>query len=194
MASVDEDEIDLAVERREIERRRIPEELRDPARFWGATEPRAAVPHDEVLGVRDLVLEVIDGVKGGQIEREDVGIGIVVSQKPGGLSEVRPDFEHVPALEELAQSAENQTAVARDVSMDQGGIHPEIREGLMDEVRRGSAEFALIVEPPVIVLAYCFGESILWTDVPYSWHLQPAVTFGLRSQRQNGLNVPEIDA
>jgi len=52
-------------------------------------------------------------------------------------------------------------------------FHPEIREGLVDEVRRGSAEFALIVEPPVIVLAYRFGQSIRWTDVPYSWHLQP---------------------
>jgi hypothetical protein len=49
----------------------------------------------------------------------------------------------------------------------------EIRPGLVDEVRRGPAEFALIVEPPVIVLAYRFGESIPWSDVPYSWHLQP---------------------
>src|SRR6266536_3042424 len=40
VASVDEDEIDLAVELREIERRRIPEELCDPAGFRGAAEPR----------------------------------------------------------------------------------------------------------------------------------------------------------
>ena len=31
----------------------------------------------------------------------------------------------------------------------------------------------MIVEPPVIVLAYRFGHSIPWSDVPYSWHLQP---------------------
>src|SRR5262245_48218114 len=52
-------------------------------------------------------------------------------------------------------------------------FHPEIRAGVVDDVRRGPGEFALIVEPPVIVLAYRFGESIPWSDVPYSWHLQP---------------------
>jgi hypothetical protein len=50
---------------------------------------------------------------------------------------------------------------------------PEINDDIADEVRRGQAEFALIVELPVIVLAYRFGRSIAWTDVPYSWHLQP---------------------
>jgi hypothetical protein len=53
-------------------------------------------------------------------------------------------------------------------------FHSEIREDLVDEVRRGPAEFALIVEPQVIVLAYRFGERIPWQDIPYSWHLQPA--------------------
>ncbi len=38
---------------------------------------------------------------------------------------------------------------------------------------RGPAEFALIVEQPVLVLAYRFGEAIRWEDTPYSWHLQP---------------------
>src|SRR5262245_35122647 len=52
-------------------------------------------------------------------------------------------------------------------------FHSEIREDLVDEVRRGPAEFALIVEPQVIVLAYRFGERIPWQDIPYSWHLQP---------------------
>jgi hypothetical protein len=50
---------------------------------------------------------------------------------------------------------------------------PEVHDDLADEVRRGQAEFALIVELPVIVLAYRFGRSIPWKDVPYSWHLQP---------------------
>ena len=48
-----------------------------------------------------------------------------------------------------------------------------IGDDLVDDVRRGPAEFALIVEPPVIVMAYRFGESSPWNDVPYSWHLQP---------------------
>ncbi len=49
------------------------------------------------------------------------------------------------------------------------GIGPEA----IDDVRRGPAEFALIVQEPVLVLAYRFGESISWKDVPYCWHLQP---------------------
>jgi hypothetical protein len=48
----------------------------------------------------------------------------------------------------------------------------DIDEGLINDVRCGQAEFALIVEPPVIVLAYRFGESIPWSDVSYCWHLQ----------------------
>jgi len=51
-------------------------------------------------------------------------------------------------------------------------FHPEVREDLVNAVRRGPAEFALIVETQVIVLAYRFGEAIPWNDVPYSWHLQ----------------------
>ncbi len=45
---------------------------------------------------------------------------------------------------------------------------------MVDDVRRSPAEFAMIVEHPVIVLAYRFGTSIPWGDAPYSWHLQPA--------------------
>jgi hypothetical protein len=52
-------------------------------------------------------------------------------------------------------------------------FHSDIREGMVNEVSRGQAEFAMIVEPPLLVLAYRFGQSIPWDDVPYSWHLQP---------------------
>jgi len=52
-------------------------------------------------------------------------------------------------------------------------FHLDIREDMVSEVSRGQAEFAMIVEPPVLVLAYRFGQSIPWGDVPYSWHLQP---------------------
>ena len=51
-------------------------------------------------------------------------------------------------------------------------FHHEIHDGLVDEVRRGPAEFALINLASVIVFAYRFGEAIAWTDVPYSWHMQ----------------------
>jgi len=52
-------------------------------------------------------------------------------------------------------------------------FHSDIREDMVNEVGRGQAEFAIIVEPPLLVLAYRFGHSIPWNDVPYSWHLQP---------------------
>jgi hypothetical protein len=49
-----------------------------------------------------------------------------------------------------------------------------VHDDVANEVRRGQAEFALIVELPLIVLTYRFGQLIPWDDVPYSWHLQPA--------------------
>ena len=49
----------------------------------------------------------------------------------------------------------------------------DICEDVVDEVRRGGVELALIVELPLIVLTYRFGQSIPWNDVPYSWHMQP---------------------
>jgi hypothetical protein len=48
-----------------------------------------------------------------------------------------------------------------------------IRDDVVNEVRQGQAELALIVELPLIVLTYRFGQTIPWDDVPYSWHLQP---------------------
>ena len=42
-------------------------------------------------------------------------------------------------------------------------FHRAIGEELLDDVGRGPAEFALIVEQPMIVLAYRFGESSHWT-------------------------------
>src|SRR5262249_43257624 len=53
-------------------------------------------------------------------------------------------------------------------------FHSDIDEDMVCDVRQGEGEFALLVEPPVIVLAYRFGQSIPWRDAPYSWHLQPA--------------------
>jgi hypothetical protein len=49
----------------------------------------------------------------------------------------------------------------------------DIRADVVNEVHAGEVEFALIVELPLIVLMYRFGQSIPWNDVPYSWHLQP---------------------
>lgn len=49
----------------------------------------------------------------------------------------------------------------------------EIDDQVIHDVRRGEVELGLIVESPLIVVTYRFGQSIPWNDVPYSWHLQP---------------------
>jgi hypothetical protein len=43
----------------------------------------------------------------------------------------------------------------------------------VEALLRGEAEFALVVDGPVIFLMYRFGEAINWSDAPYSWHLVP---------------------
>lgn len=43
----------------------------------------------------------------------------------------------------------------------------------VQDIRRGTCEFALYVEGPVIDLLYRFGQAIPWSDAPYSWHLAP---------------------
>jgi hypothetical protein len=50
----------------------------------------------------------------------------------------------------------------------------DINDNLVHDLRYGEAEFAVIVEHPVLVLGYRFGDSIHWSDVPFSWHMQPA--------------------
>jgi hypothetical protein len=57
---------------------------------------------------------------------------------------------------------------------------PSSRE--VEAVKRGSSEFALTVEPPLIVLCYRFGDGIPWSDAPYSYHLVPADERGLPVQ------------
>lgn len=53
-------------------------------------------------------------------------------------------------------------------------FHPAINETLIQDVKRGDAEFAVIVEHPVLLLAYRFGNTgSTWSDVPYCWHMQP---------------------
>ncbi len=51
---------------------------------------------------------------------------------------------------------------------------PEIGDRLIKDVGHGEGEFAIISRLPLIVLAYRFGQSVPWSDVPYCWHMQPA--------------------
>jgi hypothetical protein len=52
-------------------------------------------------------------------------------------------------------------------------FHAEIDEELIQDIKAGEAEFALTVRHPLLLLAYRFGRSIEWSDVPYNWHVQP---------------------
>ncbi|MFO0889207.1 MAG: hypothetical protein U0790_08715 [Isosphaeraceae bacterium] len=47
-------------------------------------------------------------------------------------------------------------------------------EQAIQGVRRGDAEFALIVRESILLLAFRFGGSGDWSDAPYCWHTQPA--------------------
>lgn len=49
---------------------------------------------------------------------------------------------------------------------------PSPSSEVLADVRRGDARFALSVVGPVFYLAYRFGASVGWRDVPYAWHLQ----------------------
>ncbi len=51
---------------------------------------------------------------------------------------------------------------------------PEIDDRHVQDVKNGEGEFAVIARLPLIVLAYRFGQSVAWSDVPYCWHMQPA--------------------
>lgn len=43
----------------------------------------------------------------------------------------------------------------------------------ISDIRRGRAEFALYISGKQIVMLYRFGQSIPWSDAPYSIHLVP---------------------
>lgn len=49
----------------------------------------------------------------------------------------------------------------------------DIDEDMIQEVQRGHMEFAVVVKHPIILLAYRFGATGAWSDVPYCWHMQP---------------------
>ncbi|AMV39018.1 hypothetical protein VT85_16395 [Planctomyces sp. SH-PL62] len=53
---------------------------------------------------------------------------------------------------------------------------PAPGDRLIEDVRQGDARFALTVIGPLFFLAYRFGESVVWSDVPYVWHLQHSET------------------
>jgi hypothetical protein len=90
----------------------------------------------------------------------------------------KPPLVSVYRVGELFRRDRHRWPEGAQLTYSAGGLeltlfHRQIRQDIVTDVRRGPAEFALIVDLPVIILAYRFGESIPWNDVPYSWHLQP---------------------
>lgn len=65
---------------------------------------------------------------------------------------------------------------------------PSERE--VKSLRRGPAEFALHIEPPVLLLLYRFEPGLPWSDAPFSIHLVPESERDLPSS----LETPESRA
>jgi hypothetical protein len=51
---------------------------------------------------------------------------------------------------------------------------PSVDPRIIEDVRRGEAEFAMVGESPVFLLAYRLGGRSSWSAVPFGWHLQHA--------------------
>ena len=52
-------------------------------------------------------------------------------------------------------------------------FHSRIDDRLVNDVRSGETEFAVVVSRPLVVLAFRFSDSIPWNDVPYCWYMYP---------------------
>lgn len=50
-------------------------------------------------------------------------------------------------------------------------FRPGVTEPMREAVRREAADFALVLESPLAVLAYRFGTALPWEAVPYAWPL-----------------------
>lgn len=44
----------------------------------------------------------------------------------------------------------------------------------VEGIGNGPLRLGLVVDPPVLILVYQFGEVIPWSDAPYTWHMVPA--------------------
>lgn len=47
------------------------------------------------------------------------------------------------------------------------------RDAEIEDIRRGSCEFAVYQDGYMMFLLYRFGKSFVWSDVSYAWHLVP---------------------
>ena len=95
-----------------------------------------------------------------------------------GQVSTKPSLVPVYRVGELFRRGRTEWSEGSQFTYSPGGLEltlfvSDVRDEVISDVRRGEAELALIVELPLIVITYRFGRSIPWSDVPYSWHLQP---------------------
>jgi hypothetical protein len=49
----------------------------------------------------------------------------------------------------------------------------DVGDRQVEAVRRGEAEFALLLDDPLILIGARFGDAVPWTFASYCWHLLP---------------------
>lgn len=65
------------------------------------------------------------------------------------------------------------TGAPRQIGYELVLVHRGVTASEARAVGFGKASFALVVEPPLIVLCYRFGDVIPWSAAPYHWHRVP---------------------
>ena len=86
---------------REVECRRVSEELRDAFGLWRTAKADSPVPLLKILGtVGELELGALEGLGSGKIQRVDVGLRKVVREQPGGVASVCAELEDRVTLEQ----------------------------------------------------------------------------------------------
>src|ERR1700730_4352830 len=72
--------------------------------------------------------------------------------EPGSVPEQNPDLKSIHPGHELAL------------------LYPGVTEREVAAVKWGKASFALVVEPPLILLCFRFGDAIPWSIAPCPWN------------------------
>jgi hypothetical protein len=82
---------------------------------------------------------------------------------------VEGQLEHAAPWPEPAQH------VYRETGHELVLVYQGVTEKEIAAVRWGQAAFALVVEPPLIMLVFRFGDAIPWSVAPCRWHHVPPV-------------------
>jgi hypothetical protein len=66
-------------------------------------------------------------------------------------------------------------------------VYPGITEREIAAVKWGKASFALVVEPPLILLCFRFGDAIGWSIAPCPWNQNPGAGGMLANENDLGM-------